>query len=72
MWPKVIDKGDNATVGSNDQLVYYCPVFMNKARQVCTAYLPLPIGNVPSMNWTMSGTAILLDPGKVILGGDTV
>ena len=44
--------------------VYECPVFMNRARQVSPATLPLSSSISPD-KWIMAGTAIILDPGTI-------
>ena len=55
----------DATGEKRESNYYYeCPVFMNKARQVCPATLPLSSGISPD-NWIMAGTAIILDPGTI-------
>ena len=42
---------------------YECPMFMNKARQVCLLTLPLNTRQ-PSEMWLNAGVAIILDPGQ--------
>lgn len=42
---------------------FNCPVFINRARQVCPFHLPFNSGQ-PADKWTMAGTALILDPGQ--------
>lgn len=48
---------------NSDKGKFQCPVFMNKARQVCPFMLALN-SNDPPMNWISAGTALILDPGE--------
>ena len=42
---------------------YHCPLFMNKARQVCSIHLPLNCTKGEVEKWQVAGTAVILDPG---------
>ena len=42
---------------------FLCPVFMNMARQVCAFHLPMTTGATPAEEWTLAGTAVILDRG---------
>ena len=47
------------------QAMYERPVFVNKARQVCAFTLPLKTAAEDVGLWHLSGTALLLDAGKM-------
>ncbi|XP_078672103.1 uncharacterized protein LOC144911712 isoform X1 [Branchiostoma floridae x Branchiostoma belcheri] len=51
--------------GGEDITLYNCPVFMNKARQVCSLTLPLRCPS-PTENFIMSGAAVILDAGCLL------
>lgn len=50
-----------------ERTVYDCPVFMNRARQVCAFVLPLSTEGSPD-RWTRAGTAVILDSGQFYYG----
>ncbi|XP_064650622.1 uncharacterized protein LOC135502065 isoform X3 [Lineus longissimus] len=58
---KAITKTKNSS-SQDDLQKYNCPVFMNKARQVCSLVLPLS-SNLPTSTWVRSGAALIIDPG---------
>ena len=47
-----------------DDCVYQCPVFLNRARQVSPIAIPLNSTEKPD-KWILAGTALILDPGKI-------
>ena len=50
------------------QYEYQCPLFINKARQVCALMVGLN-SDVPEFQWIMAGTSIILDPGLLSFVG---
>lgn len=46
-----------------DAAKFDCPVFINRARQVCPLHLSLT-SNQPKEKWVLAGTAVILDAGK--------
>ncbi|CAH1797693.1 unnamed protein product [Owenia fusiformis] len=57
------EKDQNKDTEAEEQMEkYQCPVFMNKARQVCVCALPIPTAE-PQSRWINSGTALILDTG---------